>query len=221
MVTLSRGKAPPPRYHPDAAMRGSMSPLSPPISLAGAGCPQGPCWVLCPAPGPPRCPPALRSRRKVGGLRGRLTPRCCLSPAQGLPTAMGHWLPQPSPHNRPHRWLHLASPHHPSSILLAPPVLMGGPNPAPCPTPCPPSPHSAPTAPPPPPTSATGSSDGGTPPGAPPHPATGGTETQQTLGTVLFATTEGMRTMLQQGGLGGTLSPSTPSRVGDRVQLLL
>uniref|UniRef100_A0A8B9MQS5 T-box domain-containing protein n=1 Tax=Accipiter nisus TaxID=211598 RepID=A0A8B9MQS5_9AVES len=47
---------------------------APPISVAGAGCRQGPCWVQCPVPGPPRCPPAPRNGRKVGGLGGDLTP---------------------------------------------------------------------------------------------------------------------------------------------------
>ncbi|KAM9606077.1 protein unc-93 homolog B1 isoform 1-T1 [Morphnus guianensis] len=172
---------PPPRRHDEGLH--AISP-EPPISIAGAGCRQGPCWVQCPVPGPPRCPPAPRNGRKVGGLGGDLTPCCCLFPPQGLPAAVGHW-PPPYPHNRPRCRpppVSPSCPHPPSSPSPAPPVSTWGPSPAPCPTPCPPSPRSAPTAPPRPPPSATGSSDGAghppTPPGPPTQPAAEGTETQ-------------------------------------------
>lgn len=164
--------------------RGSEPPpdLSPPISFAGAGGRQGPCWVRCPAPRPPRCPPAPRSSRKVGGLEWEVSPWCCLSPPQGLPTAMGHWL-LPCPQNQPPP----ASPscqRPPSSPSLAPPVSTWGPSPAPCPTPCPPSPRSAPTAPPRHPPLATGSSDGvGGNPLGPPYPAHGRGDGDTELGT--------------------------------------
>lgn len=140
--------------------------------------------MQCPVPGPPRCPPAPRNGRKVGGLGGDLTPCCCLSPLQGLPAAMGH-RPPLYPHNQPRCRPPPASPscpHPPSSPSPAPPASTWGPSPAPCPTPCPPSPRSAPTALPRPPPSATGSSDNvGHPPpapGPPTQPAAEGTETQ-------------------------------------------
>uniref|UniRef100_A0A8B9MR53 T-box domain-containing protein n=1 Tax=Accipiter nisus TaxID=211598 RepID=A0A8B9MR53_9AVES len=94
----------------------------------------GPCWVQCPVPGPPRCPPAPRNGRKVGGLGGDLTPCCCLSPRQGLPAAVGH-RPPPYPHNRPRCRPPPASPscpHPPSSPSPVPPASTWGPSPAPC-----------------------------------------------------------------------------------------
>lgn len=173
MATLSHGKAP-----PDAAPTPGQGgrALSPhPTSLAGAGCQQGPCWVQCPMPGPRRCPLTPRSRRKVGGLQGELSPCCCLSPPQGLHTAVGLWLL--SPNNQQHPPVSLSSLHPPSSPSTAPLVSMWGPNPAPCPTPCPPSPRSALTALPWPPPSAMANSDWGNPQ-APPAPPTHAMATQ-------------------------------------------
>lgn len=186
--------------------RMSSHPLSPhPTSLAGVGRQQGPCWVPCPVPGPPRCPLALRSRRKVGGLQGGLSPCCCLSPPQELHAGVGLWLLPPN--NQQHLPVSPSSLHPPSSPSPAPPVSMWEPNPAPYPTPCLPSPRSAPTAPPQPPPSATASSDGGHPQ-APPAPPTQSMATQswgEGTGVALFT---GSR-----GPVGGNLGYSRRSKL--------
>lgn len=80
-------------------------------------------------PGPRRCPLAPRSRRKVGGLQGGLSPCCCLSPPQGLHAAVGLWLLPPN--NQQHPPVSLSSLHPPPVPQLPPWCLCGGQTPYP------------------------------------------------------------------------------------------